>query len=176
MGKREREAIKSVLDSHRKYTQQINGLNEAIRMLRLDIQTERDIEGVGMNGDSGGSGGSGISDPVSEAARVIIDRYEKNIRYYTQQIRGLNAGCLLVERLVGTLVGMDWQLAYYRYLKHMKWDEVEKKLNYERAQVFRMHNKVLEELSITLISDDQYDMIRPVYEAALEAGSTMSCQ
>lgn len=77
---------------------------------------------------------------VGEILRPLMTTYRETYeKLIAEQIR--------IERMIEILEPLERLLIRYKYFDRYTWDGVALKLNYSRAQVQRIHTRILEKLS-----------------------------
>jgi len=91
---------------------------------------------------------SGISDQVYASVQVIVDRYDKKIEYYTDQINRILDEKALFEMIwfSDILSNEDRAIIQYRCFEHLKWPEIARIMKYSKRQCQRHLDDVIDKI------------------------------
>ncbi|MCC8015329.1 MAG: hypothetical protein LIO87_09045 [Eubacterium sp.] len=123
------------------YIQIINGIEEEIREMRLNIEHNRSLRAVSLDGMPKGSG---IHKPTEETAVKNITLLQEDIAAAEDRIRAERDRKAEVDSFVESLDRLEQKILRLRYIKKKTWQYISMNVYLSLRQCYRVHNKILE--------------------------------
>lgn len=112
------------------------------------IRERKSIEDMACSIGGMGDGmphGSGVSDKVGNAAARLVDIQEEIAGRVADYAEARNRLSVALEELPTA----EYKVLYLRYVKGLKWADIEQELGYSSAQVHRIKRKAIKRLKMT---------------------------